>query len=86
MVDEYNIAGESTAFLKDETDLAMFNGLYAASGRKFVRPLLFMVLAGFSLPDSGVPAADTDSAEEVSVPPGFTASLFADDALAHDVF
>ncbi len=86
MVGEDSIAVKSTAFLKDETDLAMFNGLYAASGRKIVRPLLFMVLAGFSLPDSGVPAADTDSAEEVSVPPGFTARLFADDALAHDVF
>ena len=64
----------------------MFKGLYAAARRKFVRPLLFMVMAGFPLLNSGVPAADTDSAEEVSVPLGFTARLFADDELAHDVF
>tara|TARA_R110002072_G_C7978996_1_gene536070 strand:+ start:82638 stop:86012 length:3375 start_codon:yes stop_codon:yes gene_type:complete len=64
----------------------MFKGLYAAAGRNFVRPLLFMVLAGFSLSNLDVPAADTDSAEEVSVPPGFTAHLFADDVLAHDIF
>jgi len=83
---EYCIAVESTAFLKDETDLAMFNGLYAAAGRSTVRPLFFVVLAGFSCLDSGVPAADTDSAAEVSVPPGFEATLFADDELAHDVF
>jgi putative membrane-bound dehydrogenase-like protein len=82
---EYCIAVAST-FLKDETDLAMFTGLYAAARRWCSRPLLFIVLAGFSCLDSHVPAADAGSAEEVSVPAGFVANLFADDELAHDVF
>ncbi|MFT5322756.1 MAG: putative membrane-bound dehydrogenase-like protein, partial [Planctomycetaceae bacterium] len=86
MSGEYCIAVESTAFLKDETDLAMFKGLYAAVGRTTVRPLVFVVLAGFSCLDSNAPAADAGSATEVSVPPGFKATLFADDELAHDVF
>ena len=86
MAGEYCIAVESTVFLKDETDLAMFNGLYAAAGRSTVRPLFFVVLVGFSCLDSGAPAANAGSATEVSVPPGFTAHLFADDELAHDVF
>lgn len=86
MVGEYCIAVESTVFLKDETDLAMFKGLYAVAGRSPVRPLFFVVVAGFSCLDSGAPAADTGSATEVSVPSGFTAHLFADDELAHDVF
>jgi putative membrane-bound dehydrogenase-like protein len=83
---DYLVAIESTVFLKDETDLAMFIGLYAARWQKLVRPLLFMLLAGFSCLDSNAPAADTGSAAEVSVPPGFVAHLFADDELAHDVF
>ena len=86
MAGEYCIAVESTAFLKDETDLAMFIGLYAAARRLCSRPLLFMVLAVFSCLDSNVGAADTGSAAEVSVPSGFVAHLFADDELAHDVF
>lgn len=86
MTGEDCLAVNSKVFLKDETDLAMFIGLYAASWRNFVRPLFFVVLAGFSRLDSGVLAADTDSAAEVSVPPGFTARLFADDELAHDIF
>jgi putative membrane-bound dehydrogenase-like protein len=83
---EYLVAVESKVFLKDETDLAMFKGLYAAGWRKRVRPILFVVVAGFSSLDSHVPAADAGFAEEVSVPPGFVAQLFADDELAHDVF
>jgi putative membrane-bound dehydrogenase-like protein len=80
------VAVELMAFLKDETDLAMFRSLYAARWRKHVRPGLFMLLAGFSCLDLNVPAADAGSAEEVSVPSGFVAHLFADDELAHDVF
>ena len=80
------VAVELMAFLKDETDLAMFRSLYAARWRKHVRLLLFMLLAGSSWLDSNVPAADAGSAEEVSVPSGFVAHLFADDELAHDVF
>jgi putative membrane-bound dehydrogenase-like protein len=83
---EYLIAVESAAFPKHETDLEMFKGLYAAARRMCRRPLLFVPLAVFSPLDLSVPAADTDSAAEVSVPPGFEAHLFADDELAHDVF
>ena len=80
------VAVELTAFLKDETDLVMFRSLYAVGWQKHVCPGLFMFLAGFSCLDSNVPAADAGSAEEVSVPSGFVAHLFADDELAHDVF
>ncbi|NQV25651.1 MAG: HEAT repeat domain-containing protein [Rhodopirellula sp.] len=64
----------------------MFKGLYAAGWQSCRRPLLFLILAGFPCEASGVRAADNGSAGEVSVPPGFEATLFADDELAHDVF
>lgn len=73
-------------FLKDETDLAMHTGLYAAGRKMCRRPLFFMLLAGFccQIPVAG--AADADSSEEVSVPDGFNPTLFADDELAHDIY
>jgi putative membrane-bound dehydrogenase-like protein len=83
---EYFIAVDSAAFLIDETDLAMFIGLYAAVRQRSCRPLFFLALAGFSCQTSSVPAADAGSAVEVSVPAGFEAVLFADDELAHDIF
>jgi putative membrane-bound dehydrogenase-like protein len=83
---EYLIAVELAVFLVDETDLAMFKGLYAAGWRMCPRPLLLLAMAGFSCQTLDVRAADADSAEEVSVPNGLTATLFADDELAHDVF
>lgn len=86
MAGEYCIAVKSKAFLKDETDLAMLKGLYAASRRTGCRPLLFVVLAGFACLDLDVSAADAGPAEGVSTPAGFVAHLFADDELAHDVF
>lgn len=64
----------------------MLTGLYAATRRSCFRPLFFLALAGFPCQKSVVSAADTDSAGEVSVPPDFTATLFADDELAHDIF
>ena len=64
----------------------MFNGLYAAGWQMCRRPLLLLVLAGFSCQTLVVLAADADSAGEVSLSDGFTATLFADDELAHDIF
>lgn len=64
----------------------MHTGLYAAGWKMCRRPLFFLLLAGFCFQTPVAPAAGMDSSEEVSVPDGFKATLFADDELAHDIF
>ncbi|MDA1161691.1 MAG: HEAT repeat domain-containing protein [Planctomycetota bacterium] len=64
----------------------MRSGLYVAIRQMRRRPLGLLIFAAVISLQLIVLAADADSAEDVSVPAGFAATLFADDELAHDVF